>query len=545
MGRTGVFLTVLIMAGLFLAPSSGEALIEYSVSTSPDNDCSDFDCDFQSALDAAEIDGDDSMLNLKGGVYNVAGPDTPFSYRITSPSATDNAVIINGAGQGSTILDGGNESQVLSIGTGGDISVKDLTVQNGSTVDHFITQGTGLFASSSVKTGSTITVEDCTFTDNTGDDNGQGAGAYLFAKLGTVTVRNSTFTGNGFALDFSLNSGGGLWVTANVTLLEDNVFQQNSANWEGGGAWVNAQEAIGGIAVQATITGNEFKVNGIGDTKSSTTVEGGALWLGLTGAAGTGTISDNSFTSNQATAENGVTAQGAASLHVQSGMLTLTDNLFNGNNAGGPGGADSAGADVRLCAGTVEVTNNVFINNSGGAAAFFETLGGASCANNTMTFTNNTLWNNDPGLAVNAQGDQGDVVNIYNNIVWANSTDINVFDQFGGSATSAEVNLVSNICITCVVVSGGNLLDSGNFNAGPQFVLPSSGDMHIEPTSPAVDMGEDNAPGLPAVDFDGEPRIQNNRVDIGADEVGPGEPDITVSPTSLDFGQVTVGSSSD
>jgi hypothetical protein len=266
-------------------------------------------------------------------------------------------------------------------------------------------------------------------------------------------------------------------------------------------------------------------------------VEGGALWLGLDSATGTGTVSDNTFTSNQATAENAVTAQGAASLHVRSGStLTLTDNLFNANAAGGPGAEDGAGADVRLCVGTVVATNNVFINNDNGAAAFFET---ELCGASTITFTNNTLWNNNPALAVNAHGDQGDVVNIYNNIVRANSTDINVFDQFGGSATSAEVNLFDNICSSCVVVSGGNLTESGNIDANPQFVLPSSGDMHIEAVSPAINAGNNAAPGLPATDFDGEARIQEGVVDIGADESSTAA-DITVRDTVLPFDDLDV-----
>jgi hypothetical protein len=51
----------------------------------------------------------------------------------------------------------------------------------------------------------------------------------------------------------------------------------------------------------------------------------------------------------------------------------------------------------------------------------------------------------------------------------------------------------------------------------PQFVAPSSNDFHLATDSPARDAVDTG----PATDFEGDPRPQGARYDIGADEAAP------------------------
>ena len=107
----------------------------------------------------------------------------------------------------------------------------------------------------------------------------------------------------------------------------------------------------------------------------------------------------------------------------------------------------------------------------------------------------------------------GEIVHCYNNIIWGNTSssagaDVSVAG-FGAQKEfynndAHDLNGVWNIA--------GN-----NIDVNPVFFDPANGDFHLRFTSPCKDAGNNSAPALPTIDFDGSPRVQNT-VDMGAYE---------------------------
>lgn len=146
--------------------------------------------------------------------------------------------------------------------------------------------------------------------------------------------------------------------------------------------------------------------------------------------------------------------------------------------------------------GTIFATNNIFANNHGysdGADIF--------CHNahhpiiDSCTFANST--NLCPSVACYSEH----AAEITNCIFWNDRG-----RMFSGNAS-----------VTYCDVQGG-CPGVGNIDSDPRFVDPDSLDFHLSPDSPCINAGTNYDPNLPMLDIDGEARVQNCRVDIGADE---------------------------
>jgi hypothetical protein len=157
-----------------------------------------------------------------------------------------------------------------------------------------------------------------------------------------------------------------------------------------------------------------------------------------------------------------------------SGMLEVTSCFFTGNSATYRGGG------MHNTYSSPSVTNCTFSGNSAREG------GGMSNYESSSPVTNCILW-----------GDS--LPEIYN---------------FGDR--EPEITY-SNIL--------GGYDGEGNIDADPLFVAPGNGDYHLGPGSPCIDTGTNDAPNLPAYDFEGHPRVFDGDgdgtavVDMGVDEV--------------------------
>ena len=178
----------------------------------------------------------------------------------------------------------------------------------------------------------------------------------------------------------------------------------------------------------------------------------------------------------------------------------VTNCLFS-HNSGVYGGGMSS-----LAGASPEVTNCFFSDN---AASIY---GGGIYNDSTSaaTVTNCTFADNQAERGGGIYDEFGAAI-ITNCILWGNLAAISGPEIY---AVPASVN------VSYCDVQGG--YPGGNIDVDPGFWL--SGDPRLKPNSPCIDAGDNSAPGIPSLDFQGEPRIFDGdydtiaTVDMGADE---------------------------
>jgi parallel beta-helix repeat protein len=394
---------------------------------------------------------------------------------------------------------------------------------------------------------STVTLTDNDISGNTANYYG---GSVYFGKNSTGTLTGNDITGNTVSSSYYSYGGGVYFGSSSTGTLTDNVINGNTAN-NGGSVYfgssstgtltgndINGNTADNGGGVYfgssstGTLTGN--KING------NTADNGGGVYFG---SSSTGTLTGNVISENMAK-----NYYGGGVYFDSSSTVTLTDNDINGNMADDNGGGVYFGSSS-----TGTLTGNVINGNTanydGGGVYFDSSKTAILIINNvisantvngdggglyiqqhdTTTLTNNTITSN----MANKNGggvwlklhDDTDSADIYNNIIWNNNAvtqgnDLYINNDGNDNFKPSPVNLFNNdfdqtlsgayIAIPIVIVPSN--LD----NLDPLFV--DDGDYHLQASSPCIDAGDNAAPSLPTTDKDGNPRIVNSIVDIGAYE---------------------------
>jgi hypothetical protein len=322
-------------------------------------------------------------------------------------------------------------------------------------------------------------LQDCQLAANAA---GKGGGVY------SGTLSNCTLTDNSVGL---YGSGAGAY----GSVLTDCTLSSNAAaNMGSGGGAANA------ILNNCTLTGN---VTGSG--MSGATVGGGATGSTLynctlsgnrslgAGAAGGGAY---------ACTLNNCTLSGNYADHVGGGAYSssLTNCTLTSNNGSYRGGGVAESSVAVNC---------VLRNNTGGLYG-----GGVDwhCTAINCTIVGNSSQRG--GGAVESA--------LYNCICYYNSGSTGP-NTLGGSYT-----------YSCTPDPGG----VGNITNAPLFVNRTGGDLHLLPGSPGIDVGT-NAYVAPITDFDGNLRIANGTVDMGAYEFQ--QPDPMTVAIQAQYTNVVVG----
>jgi CSLREA domain-containing protein len=378
------------------------------------------------------------------------------------PAITDAAgLILDGAGQAVTIS-GNNAARVAVVQNGASLTLSNLTIANGSTIEY----GGG------VLNGGILVVADSVFSGNSASSYGGGA----IYNRGSLTISNSTFSGNSASW-----GGGGVYNDGGAFTIANSVFSGNSASGGRGGAMYIFSGSV-------TITDSLFTSN------SASQGSGGAIYNDV----GTLTIANSSFSGNSANWGNGGGIYNNYS-------ITVKLSTFADNSAGSGGGICNSGAYLT-------VANSTFSGNSAsaggvnGGGIFNIDHGGLTVL--SSTFSGNSAPGSGGGIG-NASGR----VTLRNTIV-ANSIS-------GGNCAGAITNGGSNLedSVTCGWGDAAGSLSNANPLLGALAGSPAY--FPLAPGSPAIDAGDDpHCAAAPVTNQsqNGLTRPQGAHCDIGSYE---------------------------
>ncbi len=182
---------------------------------------------------------------------------------------------------------------------------------------------------------------------------------------------------------------------------------------------------------------------------------------------------------------------------------------------------------------TIANSDNILLSNN----IITKNVNGISTNCNSLNMLNNTITSNSGNGATLNFGYMPNTTNrIYNNIMWGNAgNDVSI----GGCSNCTVIMDKNDFDPLKTSLYAYNLLLGVNVNYDPWFANAKNSDYHLSKDSPLVDRGNALAPSLPQQDFEGDPRIISNSVDIGADEYNPvsftATPTSGISPLSVHF----------
>ena len=447
---------------------------------------------FQNALNTASTNGENDIINIASGTYNVT---SAISYW------TDEEYSLSIVGDNMPVFNGGDTTKIMELvtaSTNGDleingiilehghsdyggaiyletydanISVINCTVRNNSAgiicggVDIYSETGNitvsncdfsgnsspntsgypygtagGLFIQT-VGSGAEMTLENSTFENNTAQRDAAGAMLYPTGTNAVVNARNNTFDSN-TAVEF----GGGCWIRSpagnTIVNCENNILHNNNASSAGSGGGTYIEIESGTI----NYVGNEH-------TSNYASWQGGGLWISnINGAVN---MHSNTFKDN----ESGQTG-GGANIYLESGSSEIYQNIFNENQAGDAGGG--------LNYSTTSSSAHIYANS----------------------FYANTSLAESGGDIYLYFDDASSSADFYNNILYGSTSPAMDF--------SGMISVIARYC-DIENGTGENWFGTGCIDTNPMFVNPANDDFNLSwanfPTndatkSPCIDSGD-------------------------------------------------------
>ncbi|MEM9923203.1 MAG: Calx-beta domain-containing protein [Cyanobacteria bacterium P01_D01_bin.50] len=352
-----------------------------------------------------------------------------------------------------------------------------------------------------------------TFTNLLIKDNSatsRGGGIYNVNSNSSFT--NITFSKN--SASSSSSRGGGIYNLSSSSIFTDVNFSENSA-FNGAGIYNENSDT--------NLTNVDLKNN-------SASSRGGGIYN-----------YDSSPSLTNVNFEDNISDNGGGIFNYRDSDPRITNTTFRYNLAGGSSGGGGAiyndGVNSSSNSSNPVITNTLFQGNSSssdGGAIYNDTYSHTTI--NNSTFTENQSANGGAIFSVETTSDSArPSITINNSILWKNEATISE-DEIGGTTATVSYSIVR-----------GGYPGTGNKQDDPLFVDPDNDNFRLQPNSPAIDMGNNDS--LPAdvddldddadtsekipFDLDGNIRIVNATVDMGAYEGGGSGNTISISDVSL------------
>ncbi len=399
---------------IFVIPTAGAATL--TVNTLDDTNGDDNWCTLREAITAANANSDYYGCTGTGTNYgddtirfDVSGTITLTSSLSFSAFSSPQVLTIDGTGQTITIS-GDNTFPIMVVSSNFQLTLENLQVTKGkpgimNTGNLTITNST--FSDNHFDTGGAIynlngdslTVTNSTFSNNSA--TGIGGGALFNYDGSSLTVTNSTFSSN------SAGSGGGILNFSGAINITSSIFSENNAGTGGSisnlGTLTVTNSTFSGNRTNGTIVsaGGSIYNTGTLAVTSSTFSNNNAFGAGIPTAGGgisnnqgTLTVTNSTFSGNSSNGYGGGIANGST--------LTVINSTFSGNSA-------SAGSGGNLFnSGTLTLKNTILANSpSGGDCASSGGTINASGANLVEDGTTCTI----PGNLITADPQLGPLAN--------------------------------------------------------------------------------------------------------------------------------------
>lgn len=209
----------------------------------------------------------------------------------------------------------------------------------------------------------------------------------------------------------------------------------------------------------------------------------------------------NCIISNNSTSNYGAAITIANSDNVLIENCFISNNIADGPGVAGIGGFNSNNLNIRNCI----LTGNSNSITSNVSAALFEKCN-LSIVNCTFSANKNRTLLLDTSSAV-----------LINNIIWNDSTDSDTLIQLSSSSFYAR-NCDIRRGISGIKKDGSStIIDGGElFNLNPQFLDATSNNVNLTYRSPCIDRGSAIDTSGWRTDIEGNKRIFNGKIDIGA-----------------------------